>query len=300
MNLKQMVQNAIPGWDGRLAGHHVGYNANGQVHPGMPYTTNANDPKVIQKRVQLMKDFGFDVLIDTYQGPWSSSCQTDIILTAEECGKQGMEFALLLDPGGMKKWTSATPAQITANVEAALSEADTTAILRSSTYVPEGYVLDFNTGADLVALAAKFPTLKFLKQGAGFSWPTIDATITDSSLRNAASVASLKSQHTNAAMEVASFCLSFDDSGQAQPVGVSTVAAWKAAGAKQDFTSSAWGGPARRLESFGGMFAQQQLATISATVPMIALVTITDYNERSSGPFEVRMSELQGVNWAAL
>jgi hypothetical protein len=297
MNSKQLIQSVIPNWNGRLAAHHVGYLGNGAVHRGVPY--NATDPKVVAKKLSLMQSDGVDIVIETWQGIYAQSCNLDAGLTAAMCVEFGMQFMLLLDPWCAKLNAGGVISPSTANVTASLLAASTQAIINSSCYAPEKYVLDFNTGADLTTLAFQLPSLKFLAMNQGFSWITIP-TITDSPLRNAAAVANLAAQHNNPAMKVASFCSSFDDSGMPLPAGVSTQAAFDAAGGQRDLTQSVWGGPARILESFSGELALQQLATIPATMPIIAMITWDDYDEQSSGPREKILAEEQGVNWAAL
>lgn len=300
MNSKQLVQQVLPGWTGKLAAHHIGYLGDGHVHRAVPYT--ATDPKVIAAKLGLMQADGVDVVIETWQGPWATSCNQDAITTSQMCAKLGMEFALLLDPGGMQKWQSGlTEAQITANVVAALTAPTTVAMLNNPAYVTNKYILDFNTGANLVQLAADFPSYKFLAQGAGFSWIAIPPTsITDSPAKNAWAVANLAAQHANPAMTIASFCAGFNDSGMPLPQGVQSQATFDADGGVRDLTQSVWGGPARILESFAGMFSQQQIATINPTTPIVAILTWDDYDEQSSGPREKVLAETSGINWSSL
>jgi len=298
MTSLEMVEKALPAWNGRLAAHHIGYLGNGHVHRAVPY--NAIDPKVIAKKLKLMRSDGVSVVIETWQGPWSGTCHTDATLTASLCAQFGMQFALLLDPGGMQRWKKNQSTEaITANVVTALSDPTTAAMLNGISYVPEKYILDFNTGADLTALAAKFPTYNFLKMGQGFSWISIPdpLKVTESVAKNAWSVANLQKQHANPAMKVASFCDGFDDSGNPQPPGVSSQAAFDTAGGKRDWSSSVWGGPARVLESFAGVFVQQQLATINPATPIIAILSWDDYDEQSSGPREKILAEECGIDW---
>lgn len=298
MTSKELVQQALPTWNGRLAAHHVCYNGNGQVHRAIPYATTAYTPAVVAQKLKLMQADGVDVVITTWQGPWANG---DAPLFSSLCAEFGMQFALLLDPGGMQKWKGATQPQsvITANVVSALEDSSTQAMLEASSYVPEKWILDFNTGASLSTLGNEFPALKFLAMNQGFSWISIPQ-VTDSVQRNIAAVASLKAQHGNPAMKVASFCKSFDDSGQPLPVGVSTQAAFDAAGGVRNWSNSVWGGPARILESYAGQFAQQQLVTINPVTPIIALVTWDDYDEQSSGPREKILSEDMGIDWSAI
>jgi hypothetical protein len=168
-------------------------------------------------------------------------------------------------------------------------------MLNATSYCPEKYILDFNSGADLGALAKTFPQYKFLAQGQGFSWISVP-TIADSAARNASAVGNLKSQHANPAMKVASFCASFNDAGMPLPAGVQSQAQMTG----RDYSQSVWGGPARILDSFAGQFTQQQLATINPATPIVAIVSWADYDEQSSGPREKVLAEEQGTTWPTM
>jgi hypothetical protein len=296
MTSLELVQKALPTWNGRLAAHDIFYNGDGHVHRAVPY--DPTKPAVALQKAKLMKSDGVTLCIGTWQGPWATSCHAAAIAMSNACTEIGLQFALLLDPGGMQKWqANQSSTQITANVVAALNDPGTKAMLAASSYVPEKWILDFGTGANLGSLGSTFPTYKFLAQGAGFSWITIP-NVTDSPARNVAAVANLKAQHANPAMKIASFCKSFDDSGQPQPVGVQSQAAFDAAGGVRNLANSVWGGPARILESFDGQFAEQQLATINPACPVIAILTWSDYDEQSSGPREKVVAEESGIVWA--
>lgn len=299
MTSKELVQKALPTWNGRLAAHHVGYLADGKVHRAVPYV--ATNPKVIAQKLALMQSDGVDIVIETWQGPWAASCNLDAILTCALCADLGMQFCLLLDPWCAKLNSKGQSNGYTNNVIAALQYPSTQAMLNASSYLPEKYVLDFTTGADLAVLGKAFPTLRFLEQNNGFSWIAIPpASITDSPLKNAWAVSNLKAQHANPAMKIASFCDSFNDSGQPLPVGVPTQAAFDAAGGNRNWDVGVWGNvPARVLESFEGQFAQQQLATINPATPIVAILTWDDPDEQSSGPREKVLAEENGIVWAA-
>src|SRR5579859_7891940 len=107
MKYNRRIRSVLPTWNGRLAAHHVGYNGNGKVQRNLPY--NANDPNVIMTILQLLADAGVKLVIETWQGPWSGTCDTDAQLVSSLCTQMGMQFALLLDPGGMQKWKYSTP-----------------------------------------------------------------------------------------------------------------------------------------------------------------------------------------------
>jgi hypothetical protein len=308
MNIKQVVQNAIPNWNGRLAAHLIGYMGNGQVHRDLPY--NANDPKVIAKQLELMQSIGIDVVIETWQGPWAAACNQNAMAVSAACTEVGLQFCLLLDPWTAKLNSSGaatTPA--VANLIAALQAPSTQTMLNATSYVPEKYVLDFNTmnpttATDLAQLRTALPTLNFLPQGSGFSWIAYPpATITDSPAKNAWATANLQSQNANAGMKVAGVCMSFDDSGMPLPSGVATQAAFDAAGGVRNWSQSVWAttqapAPNRVLGAFAGQFFLQQLAVTPTSAPIIAIITWNDYDEGTA--LEPKISELLGVNWSTL
>lgn len=300
MTSKELVQKTLPTWNGRLAAHHMGYLADGKVHRAVPYV--ATNPKVIAQKLALMQSDGVDIVIETWQGPWATSCHLDATLTCAMCAQLGMQFCLLLDPWCARLNSKGQSTDYTGNVTAALQFASTQTMLSASSYVPEKFVLDFNTGADLVALGKAFPTLRFLEQGNGFSWIAIPPpSITDSPLKNAWAISNLKAQHANPAMKIASFCDSFNDSGQPLPVGVQSQTAFDAAGGNRNWNVGVWGNvPARVLESFEGQFAEQQLATINPETSIVAILTWDDPDERSSGPREAIVAEERGVDWSTL
>jgi len=306
MNIKHAVQNAIPGWTGRLAAHYISYNANGQVHRDLPYA-NPNDPKVIAKQLELIQACGFDVVISTWQGPWATACNQNAMAVSALCTAMGLQFALLLDPwcAKLNSQGQATAPSIS-NLIAALQYSTTQTMLKATSYVPEKYVLDFNTLnpttlTNLNALTTAIPGVEFLAQNTEFSWIAYPpATITDSVAKNAWATANLQAQNKNAGMKVPGVCMSFNDSGLPLPQGVPTQAAFDASGGVRDWSMSVWLPPApnRVLGSFGGQFLLQQLAVTPAAAPIIAIITWNDYDEGTA--LEPKISELLGVNWASL
>ena len=290
MTSLELVQRALPTWNGRLAAHDICYNGDGHPHRAIPY--DPTNLSVALTKAKLAKSDGVTLIIGTWQGPYAPSCHAAATAMSTACTTLGMQFALLIDPWCAKLSPHGADTSYTANVTAALQYASTVGMLNATSYCPEKYILDFNSGADLGALAKTFPQYKFLAQGQGFSWISVPA-VADSAARNASAVGNLKSQHTNPAMKVASFCASFNDAGMPLPTGVQ--AQTQVTG--RDYSQSVWGGPARILDSFAGQFAQQQLATINPATPIVAIVSWADYDEQSSGPREKVVAEEQGVSW---
>jgi hypothetical protein len=295
MNLRAMVQAVLPTFAGRIGVHHVGYIGNGEVQGAVPYATIANTPALIRQKLTLMKQCNVDLVISTWQGPWSND---DTILFGQLCSEFGMQHALLLDPGGMAKWLpNQSAATITANVIAALTAAMTT-IINLPSYVPEKWVLDFATGAILSQVEAKFPMLDILQMRAGFSWPSIP-DMSNPVSRNAASVADIKTQNSSSAMRLPGVCSCFNDAGETLPANAVTLVEWENNGCQVNYNIGAWGNnPCRILESYAGQLLQQMLAVTPPTAPAIMFVTWDDYRERSSGPLEKIAAETTpGFQW---
>lgn len=224
-----------------------------------------------------MKLVGIEVVILTWQGPLATFQHSTATQMAVECGEQGLGFMLLLDPW-CARLGSGSP---TVNVENALNDPTTQAMLTTPAYVKEKYILDFNSGADLTQLKTAFPTLSFLGQSTGFSWPMIPW-----------SASSYLAMNKNPSMKIPGVCLSFNDAGMPTPSGVN-LGAWTGT---RDYSQSVWGGaPARVLDDQAGEFFSSQLLTITKTMPYIALVTWNDYDERSSGPLESTISVINGI-----
>src|ERR1700734_666081 len=290
-NSLDLLTTVLPTWSGRHGTHYVCYNADGKVHRGIPY--NANDPKVVTKQLELMLEDGITLVVGTWQGIYATACNSNAILLSSLCTQLGMQFCLLLDPWCAKLSASGANTNYTVNVETSVAAASTQKILEASSYIPEHIILDFDTGANLSQLDAKFPGISFGAQGSVFSWIDIP-TVTDSAQRNAAAAANLKSQHSNPSMVFASYWASFNDSGMPLPQGVSSMAAFQAAGEQRDYNQSVWSpNPknCRILESFGGQLQLQTMQTINPATKIIMQGTWNDYDEQSSGPREKVLAE---------
>lgn len=271
-------------FNGELCAHVIGWYGDGKIHRNVPYLSN--DPYVIGQQLDLMQAESIGVVLQTWQGPLAPFQHEAAQAMEQECEDRGMKFGLVLDPW-CAKLGSGTP---TENIENALLDPTSQAMLNSKRYLPEKYVLDFNTGADLTALAAKFPTLAFLGFQTGFSWPFIPW--------NPAQYAKINALPT---MRIPGLCMSFNDGGMPTPAGVS-LTTWLAAGSPRDYNTSVWGastGAARVLDSQAGQFFQSQLQSIAGS-KYAAIVTWNDYDEQSSGPYEANVAAAAGVDWTAL
>jgi hypothetical protein len=267
----------------KLLAHVMPWMGDGNF-PHRMNSYSSNDPQVISNQLDILQTvrcFGVQCqgAILTWQGPYSGFSHSTTMEWSQQSVERGMLFALLMDPAVAS--AGPTPPVVTGNaatdhVIQALRHADAQAMLNASSYVPEKFVLDFSTGADLTQLPPHLPSLSFLGHGSGFGWPNIDMSITDSEQRNTQSVSDLGSQHANPAMRIPAVMLGFRDAGQPTPPGVS-AGAWTGT---RDYNTSVWGGqPARVLDTQGGKLFFDYWATVPGSAPYLGLVTWNDYDE---------------------
>lgn len=279
----------------QLLVHVMPWFGDGNIHRMNRYVSN--QAAVIQQQINVIRATRIQGriisgVILTWQGPLAAFSHSAVTQWSSLCTQNNMLFCLLLDPWIAKLGSpgNATPQAI--NVINALNDPSSQAMLNAPSYVPEKFVLDFNVSGGQfnmqTAVAPSFPSLTFLEQGAGFSWPSINMTIPNSNSRNAASVAQLKSQNSNAAMRIPGICMGFDDTGMPTPPGT-TSATWTGT---RDWNTSVWGtnlasagGPvARVLDAQGGNFFYDQVdpAVTPLGAPYWGYVTWNDYDERTA------------------
>lgn len=272
--------------------HVMPWFGDGKIHRMNRYLSN--DPATITKQINVLRAtrIGGQVIsgvIMTWQGPLATFQHQAVTQWNTQCVQRGMLFGLLMDPWLAKLGSPGNSTPMASNVINALNDPSSQAMFNSSAYLPEKFILDFNISGGQFNMstdvAPQFPTLKFLEQGAGFSWPSINMGIPDSDQRNAACVSSLTSQNSNAAMRIPGICLGFNDSGMPTPAGV-TLGNFTGT---RDWNSSVWSPTvgaqvARVLDPQGGNFFYDQVAP-SVTpfgVPYWAFVTWNDYDERTA------------------
>lgn len=263
----------------KLLVHVMGWFGDGQIHRQDSYVSN--NAQTIANQINVMKSariFGLPVsgVIMTWQGPLATFQHSAAQQWCTQCQQRGLLFGLLMDPWIAKLGSPGNATVDINNVINALNDPTSQAMLNSSCYLPEKFVLDDNTGVNLTTLAGSFPTLKFLAQGTGFAWPSINMGIANSDSRNAACVSNLQAQHSNSLMKIAAVGLGFNDAGQPTPSGV-TLAAWTGT---RDLTQSVWGGQVSRyLDTHAGKLFFDQFATVPGGAPYLAYVTWNDYDE---------------------
>ena len=266
----------------RLLVHVMPWFGDGNIHRIDSYASNS--ATVVKNQIDILfatRVFGLQVqgAILTWQGPYAAFQHSTVMQWNTQCAARGMLFALLMDPYIAS--IGPTPPPVTGNsatdhVIQALNHVDSQTMLNASCYVPEKYILDFNTGANLTQLATQFPNLQFLAQGSGFAWPSINMSLTQSEARNQDSVNNLQGQHQHPAMRVPAVGMGFRDNGEPTPVGVS-ASAWTGT---RDYNTSVWGGQAARvLDTQGGKLGLDYFATVPGSAPYLGFVTWNDYDE---------------------
>lgn len=286
----------------KLLVHVMPWFGNGDIHRQVSYLSN--DPAVIKRQIQIMKFAKINNqpilgVILTWQGPLASFQHSAVTQWCTQCAANHFLFCLLMDPW-ISKIGNPGNAPTTAAVIAALQDPSTQAMFASPAYVPEMFVLDENvqlsTPSDWATIESTFPSLNFLHNGIGFSWPSIDMTITDPWQRIASSVSNLQVQNQNASMQITGFCVRFDDSGMPTPQGVS-LSVWTGT---RDYNTTVWGpsGASNRvLDDNAGKLIFDQLAITPTYKPYTAVVTWNDYDEGTAvEPFFVMQTGIRVGN----
>lgn len=267
----------------KLLVHMMPWFGDGNIHRMTAY--NSNNPKTITRQLDCMQATEIsgkriEGVIVTWQGIFAKFQHAAMLEINKQCTERGMLFALLIDPWCAKLGGNGPTANV---IQSLHDSAVQTLINGSDYYLPEKFVLDFNSGANLSQLVAAFPEMNFLSLGSGFGWPRIDMTIADSMKRNAASIADLVKQNANTAMKIPAICKGFMDAGK--PIGPPSSPFTGA----RDYSQSVWGGPTRVLDTQAGTYFMDTFNTLDISDPYCAVVTWNDYDEMTAIEAEASM-----------
>jgi hypothetical protein len=258
-----------PNFKGKLLAHVMGwFGEPGHAHRMTRYASN--DPYVVERQLSAMKAVGIDGVILTWQGLTNAFLHQSAVEMCYQAAHCGMLFGLLLDP-----WICKSAANKEQAILDSLNSPSTQRMLSSSAYLPERYVLDFDTGADFTKIAAARPDLVFLKRHVGYSWPEITNTL-----------ATLKNDNANPAMKIPGICMGFNDGGFVKADGT------------RDYGKSVWDSsvPTRVIDAQAGNTYFDQLAVTPVSAPYIAIVTWNDHDEQTG--IEQFASTISGVRIA--
>lgn len=219
----------------------------------------SNDRNVIGDQLTQLEIMGIAGLIALTYGPLTSSfIHQSTMIASQESADRDLLFALCFDP-----WTVRGLPDPTAALIAAINHPDTQMMLNARSYVPEHYILDFNTGADKAKVEAAIPGIKVLQKSIHFAWPNFQKGKTGD--QGTFVLSDLKRQFNLATMLIPCVCPQFNDGAIDNPA----VQAW-------DKTQ-----PVRIAESQGGNFSLDQVDAIPATANYLQHVTANDYFERT-------------------
>lgn len=215
---------------------------------------SSNDLRVIDTQLELMQRAMYDgVIVLTYADVDSfmeDACEKMLFL----CEKRQMLFALCIDPWAMKDKGS-TIDQKNARWSIVLGWAQK--YLKSPAYLPEQYIIDFATGADIQTVIKHNPGAQILQTYKEVAWPKVAAGLD--------SKANLIQQ--NATAIIPGVIHSFADYDPSNPA------------------NSIWGGAARRIDARDGAFELDLVKSITATkgvAKYVQRITWNDYKERTA------------------
>lgn len=197
----------------------------------------SNDPVVIDQQLRAIQSVGIQGMISLTYGAASLFVQSAVVEQSKQCTDKGMFFALCMDP-----WVTTNQPDKTAAVIAYLKQADTQAVLNAPSYLPEKYVLDFETKADPGKVMAA-TGVKILSKNSGFWWPNFP-----------------KDGSQN--VTIPGLCPCFND-GTPGSMGLS----WQ-------------GGPTRLKETDAGNYWWDQVAALPSS-KYVQVITWNDYHERT-------------------
>lgn len=277
-NLNAIILTHVMPWFSKIPGKNY--------HPMTAY--NSNDPLTIGKQLTVMQYSGINGVVLTYQGPGASFADTATEM-CQQCAERGMLFALLLDPW-IAKIGPGTPEQ---RMTAALNSPDVLKMLGSPAYLPEGYLLDFNTGVDWTKVTV--PTLgavarPVLGLNVGFAWSHDQGDVDP--------IQSLKNTYakTTATMKIGALCMSFFDGGAPLAPPLDKTQPYDPVnGVNVNFNKQNWGtGSATRYTpDRAGNYFFDQLAITPPGLKYVAIETWNDYNERTA--VEPWLSVIAGI-----
>lgn len=216
----------------------------------------SNDLRVIDRQLQLIQDYQYDGIIALWYGdvdPFiNDACEKMCFL----CEKHSMLFGLCVDPWAMGT-AKATMTQVQKNDRWSTLLSLVKPFLASSAYLPERYIIDFATGADIPTVQKANPNNIILRTYNEVAWPKVSAGL-DSKVN-------LIQQ--NATAIIPAVMHSFADYDPANPA------------------NSIWGGAARRIDAQDGAFELDVIKSIMATkgvAKYVQRVTWNDYHERTA------------------
>lgn len=273
------------GFIGELAVHDMPWFKKGgdpkHYHPNIAYSSDSWS--TIALKLNVIQSVGASVVLMTYQGPFNSF-PNSAVFTSQQCAARGIKFGLVMDPWAAKAGPNGSDLQ--KNMQAVLNHPDVQNMLSAPNYLPEGYLLDFNTGVDytklalpksvktVLALNGMFDATK--QKAPGFSWSHDDPDIDP--------IASMKSCYASNDIRIGHLCRGFMDGGNT--TNGKGLIPDLVTGVKLDLNSSNFnnGAATRYTNNRAGNYLFDQLAILEgcfSKLKYVAWETWSDYNEGS-------------------
>lgn len=277
VSLKNVLWRA--GIQGKLLAHVMVWFGDGNVHRMNAYQSNS--PAVMVEQLDLMQAVGIEGVIVTWQGAQKKFSHEASIELCMQCGERKMLFGILLDPAVVKPGPTKEQAMTTA-----LADPGFLAMYKSSSYLPQKYLLDYSTGTDYSKVMLPNGAQVLMNQK-GFAWP--NAYDGD----NAKSLQELRDVNGLSTMKLPAVCGGFLDAGFPQPKGVKP----EHFTGTRDYRLWVWDETknARAIDNQAGQFFQQTMATVQPASEYVCLVTWNDYDEGTT--WEHFIAWLTGTNW---
>jgi len=223
----------------------------GKTASGVNY--NSNDLRVIDTQLELIQRSMHDGVIVLWYGdvdPYiNEACENFLFL----CEKRQMLFALCVDPWAMGA-NKATMTVDQKNTKWTVLLGLAKPFFSSPAYIPEKYIIDFATGADIPTVIKQNPGFQILRTYVEVAWPKVSAGLD--------SKANLIQQNSTAI--IPGVMHSFSDYDPKTPA------------------NSIWGGPARRIDGQDGLFELDVMkAPVGPQATYRQRITFNDYFERT-------------------
>lgn len=274
MNLQASLKAL--GYTGTVLALRMGVCGDGKVRRVNAYSSAA--ASAIAAEVAIAQACGVSGFVHIWDGTVDGFINSSMQGMWAACQKSGLKFCVMLD-----QWIARNqkPDPTTATIDQIKSEAFQ-AVLNSSCYIPEKFLLEFNlgpAGVNLAELQVALPGLKILSENSGYSWPQIPPK-------------------DSPAHPVMALCPQFQDGGRPVPNGINGP--WPAP-YERDYNNGYWGGgtfvlgtklpPApqgnpsdqnRTIDHQGGNYWMDQLAGIPKDTPYLMIATWDDFEEQTA------------------
>lgn len=262
---------ATQGFTGKVVALRTGIIGRSQIQ----HVSSYNSTLSTDSECEIAQAAGIDGFIQMWDGPNATFLHESMLAMWESCSHYHMVFAVMADKWIATLGGNPDPTQTTIN---AFNTAQFQQVIKSTCYMPEKYIFDFDLGnptqanVNIPKVQAAFPKYPILSENTGYTWPQI----------NSDPVATLKTQNLNPLLKVPGVTPhGFFDAGYPLSLGVNEP---ETVYTGRDYNKSVWDEtkPVRLIEHQAGGYYFDQLAVTTKNTKYIMLVTWDDFDERTS------------------